>query len=252
MIILHIPHSSTHIPDDVKKTFVLPEPELNDQVLLLTDMHTDELFSVEHPLVHRIIYPVSRFVVDPERFCDDDQEEMVSIGMGVVYTKTADFKPLRREISEKEREELLKRYYHPHHEKLTQAVDAALLHYKKCLVIDCHSFPSSPFTFEKDQFRERPDICIGTDSYHTSQHLIDFIDSQWAEAGFSTALNHPFAGTIVPLKHYHQNPSVRSVMFEINRRLYMDEKTGRKLACFKEIKSRIGEIIINLIDIIKD
>ncbi|MBN2533160.1 MAG: N-formylglutamate amidohydrolase [Spirochaetales bacterium] len=249
MIILHIPHSSTYIPEEVKKAFVLTESGIKTQILLLADMHTDKLFSFEHPLVQRIVYPVSRFVVDPERFCEDDKEEMASIGMGVIYTKTTDLTTLRRNPTEKEREELLNRYYHPHHKKLTDAVDTVLSRYGKCLIIDCHSFSSAPLPYEKDQSPDRPDICIGTDSYHTSQELFDTVLSFWAKAGFDTAVNRPFPGTIVPLKHYHENPAVQSVMFEMNKRLYMDEKTGECITRFKEIKSRIDEVIINLIDI---
>jgi N-formylglutamate amidohydrolase len=171
--------------------------------------------------------------------------------MGVIYTKTTHLKPLRGEPSAKEREELLNRYYHPHHQKLTQAVDSALAQYKKCLIIDCHSFSSAPLPYEKDQSPDRPDICIGTDTYHTSQHLADFVLSLWSKAGYSTAVNRPFPGTIVPLKHYHQNPAVQSVMFEMNKRLYMDEKTGKRLSCFNEVKNKVSKIIRNLIEEIK-
>lgn len=37
--------------------------------------------------------------------------------------------------------------------------------------------------------------------------------------------NAPFAGTYVPLKHYHHDARVSSVMLEIRRDVYMDEAT---------------------------
>ncbi len=43
----------------------------------------------------------------------------------------------------------------------------------KSLIIDCHSFPEKPFPYEEDQSLERPDICIGTDSYHSPQRLVE-------------------------------------------------------------------------------
>ena len=53
----------------------------------MTDHFTDELFAGSSGTA-RVVYPVSRLVVDPERFVDDAQETMVSRGMGVIYTKT--------------------------------------------------------------------------------------------------------------------------------------------------------------------
>jgi hypothetical protein len=35
-----------------------------------------------------------------------------------------------------------------------------------------------------------------------------------------TALNTPFAGTLVPLKHFGKEPRVNSVMLEIRREVY--------------------------------
>ena len=35
--------------------------------------------------------------------------------------------------------------------------------------------------------------------------------------------NQPFSGTIVPMKHYHKDQRVQSLMIEINRWLYLAE-----------------------------
>jgi len=41
----------------------------------------------------------------------------------------------------------------------------------KVLIIDCHSFPKSPLPYELNQEKSRPEICIGTDNFHTSKKL---------------------------------------------------------------------------------
>ena len=38
--------------------------------------------------------------------------------------------------------------------------------------------------------------------------------------GYRVAIDSPFSGTIVPLKHYHKDKRVESVMIEVNRSLY--------------------------------
>jgi len=54
----------------------------------MTDAYTDELFRCDG--VTSVRYPVSRIVVDPERFENDVDEVMSTVGMGVVYTRTCD------------------------------------------------------------------------------------------------------------------------------------------------------------------
>ena len=63
-----------------------------------------------------------------------------------------------------------------------------------------------------------------------------------------TALNTPFAGTLVPLKHFGKEPRVHSVMLEIRRDQYMDEsKMVGDCERINLIKSMLIEIISHLI-----
>ena len=94
--ILHIPHSSTFIPEDIRSDILLSDKELVAEIQLMTDWHTDELFDqAASYLGYSIKFAVSRLVVDPERFVDDESEGMTEVGMGVIYTKTSSGKPLR-------------------------------------------------------------------------------------------------------------------------------------------------------------
>ena len=232
-IILHIPHSSILIPSDCQ--FLISKSDLALEIHNMTDHKTDTLFVLEG--ARRIVFPVSRLVVDPERFIEDSME---SLGMGVVYTHTADGRPLRH-ISEAERQELIDIYYHPHHHKLTQMVDACLAEYDSCLIIDCHSFSYHPLPYEQDT--NRPDICIGTCDFHTSEELISSLSEAFSSMGHEVAINSPYSGTIVPLKHYHKDQRVSSVMLEINRRLYKSSADYLKLqGHLSEVMSRLSII----------
>ncbi len=66
--------------------------------------------------------------------------------------------------------------------------------------------------------------------------------------GFSGALNRPFSETIVPARYYRQTRNVLSLMIEVNRKLYMDEATGRRSAKYELLKSLLGKALQKLGD----
>lgn len=70
--------------------------------------------------------------------------------------------------------------------------------------------------------KNRPDICIGTDRYHTSEKLQECLSAAFKALGYDVAIDSPFTGTIVPLNHYYKDQRVESVMIEVNRSLYDD------------------------------
>ena len=149
--ILHVPHSSTEIPADLRSSFLLAEDQLRREVLRMTDWYTDELLALPAHEATTVRFPVSRLAIDPERFVDDAEEPMAGRGMGVIYTKTAGGLPLRALPSPQERQQLLDRFYHPHHQRLAGAVQRAMERHGGCLVIGCHSFPSVALPCDLDQ-----------------------------------------------------------------------------------------------------
>lgn len=89
-VVVHIPHASTVIPPDVRDTFAVSGCELERELVLMTDWYTDELYRGLAALDATICFPVSRLVVDPERFLDDGREPMAERGMGATYMRTSD------------------------------------------------------------------------------------------------------------------------------------------------------------------
>lgn len=238
-VVVHLPHASTVIPPDAAPTLSLSESEAAAELLAMTDWYTDELFDLPTALAKTVRFPISRLVVDPERFTDDAQELMAARGMGVVYTRTSDGRRLRPEPTREERASLLARFYEPHHSALTSAVADALAAHGTCLVIDGHSFPARPLPYEVDQTAARPDICIGTDPHHTPLWVRDLAVTAFEQAGFSVAVDRPFAGALVPMAYYGSDTRVTAFMVEVNRGLYMNEHTGERLAQFSELRSRV-------------
>jgi N-formylglutamate amidohydrolase len=234
-VIFHVPHDSTWIPDNLRDQFLLDDIALNEELLRMTDHFTRELFTAGVPGHQVVRSPVSRLVVDVERFEDDDQEPMSRLGMGMIYTHKSDLRFLRRSLHQHERESLIQAWYRPHHDRLTRVTEAALRKYRRALLIDCHSFPSRPLPYEPDQRQDRPQICIGTDPFHTPADLITSLLNSFESAGLITQLDAPFSGALAPARYYCTEKRVVSIMIEVNRSLYMNEGTGKRGDRFKTI-----------------
>ena len=238
-IVAHVPHASTVIPAEARARLLLDDAALARERVRMTDWHTDALFAWTGRLgATRFVNGRSRLVVDPERFPDDAEEPMAAIGQGAVYLRTSDGLPLRAP-DEGARRALLDAYFHPYHAALTALVDEVLLGWGRCLIVDCHSFPTDPMPSEQDQAPARPDICIGTDAFHTPWWLAGALRASMAGAGFRVEVDRPFAGTIVPLAYYRRDPRVASVMIEVRRGLYCDEATGERRPDFASVARRL-------------
>ncbi len=230
-VVVHVPHASTLIPADIREQFVVDDETLDAELELLTDRYAEHLFGgfvvdaepfggsrgEVRPAVG-LSAKFSRLVVDVERFFDDSREPAARVGFGAIYRRTTTGQPLRRELSERELHNL-RLAYAMHHRHLTAQVEYMLERFGRCLILDCHTFPDQPLPFEQNPLGPRPDICIGTDPFHTPPALERAMVQEFRRAFPSTAVNRPFSGSLVPAKHYATDPRVYSVMVEVNRRI---------------------------------
>jgi len=248
--ILHIPHSGKCIPDDVREHILLNDNQLSHELLAMTDAFTDELFSMGISLGGAaLVNNLSRLVIDPERYSRDEDEIMASRGMGMVYRRTSDMQFLRNpDTYSKERQRIINRYLRSYNDAVTRLVAYQMTKFGRCLILDCHSFPSKPLMYELDQEIDRPEICFGTDDFLTPPEIVDSLMSLCGFYGLSYKLNKPFAGTYVPMLYSGGDKRISSVMIEVRRDLYMDESTGDRKPAFSEIKRVIDSMIEILAD----
>lgn len=221
MYILHIPHSSTYLPS----FYNYEENVVNDEINKLTDWATDEIFNVED--VDKIVCDFSRVYCDVERFHDDNLEIMSEIGRGFYYTKTDNGITLRSENLD-DKKFVYENYYLPHHTLLNNLVSNKLEKYNNVIIIDCHSFSDIPFNTDLIKDNNRPDICIGTDDFHTPKELENKIVDFFKRYNFLVGINNPYSGTMVNNNSYLIDKRVNSIMIEINRKLYMDNNVVNK------------------------
>lgn len=207
-IIIHIPHSGLKIPKNNFTNEVL----LQEDVFESTDWYTDEIFNTDLTTVKTNL---SRIYVDFERLEEDDMDKF---GRGFYYTNNVDG-ILFRDNSEKENVLKLFKKYHNDFDVL---VDEKLKENGFCTIIDCHSFNEEKLSFESDL--QRPEICIGTNEFHTPKWLIEKTINFFKNEEFEVLENSPYSGTFVSQKHYGKDKRVFSIMIEINKKLYLNNK----------------------------
>ena len=221
-ILLHIPHSSTVFPDDSHYSF----QDLNEEEKLLIDYYTNELFipSEKKWNINAVVFPYCRLYCDVERLVKDPLEYE---GLGISYRRIvdSDILPFEERSFSTLRESF--HYYADFHAKVAkEIVDMTIM--SKILLIDCHSFSAHP-----NLLNPTPpdiDICIGYNDDDTCprKKTLGKIVSFFESFGFRVGVNEPFSNSKtfpVPVE-YH------SVMIEINKRLYMNEKTLEKTENF--------------------
>ncbi|AVH54904.1 MULTISPECIES: N-formylglutamate amidohydrolase [Streptomyces] len=242
-VILHVPHSSRHLPVPVRDGIVLDDAALERELDHITDAHTAELAEAVAEAAGRtpwrFVNRLSRLVIDPERF-PDEREEMLAVGMGAVYTRTTHRRPLRP--ADVDPRPLIDRYFHPYARAMTAAVADRLAATGRAVIVDVHSYPSARLPYELHGDGPRPHICVGTDAFHTPPELVTLAEKAFAVLG-DVGFDSPFSGAYVPLRFYEREPRVTALMVEIRRDTYMTEPGGPAGPGFARLASALTALV---------
>ena len=202
-LLIHVPHASTFIPEDVWQEFLVPKDQVEAEALASADLYTDEMARQAWPQAKIVQAQVSRIVVDVERYDDDNKEEMAAVGRGALYTHDHTQMRIRESLPKQRREELLARYYRPHwHELKAQAAGATL--------IDLHTYPAEPWSIERHAQGSRPEIDIGFTEGLTPPSWVSALSQHFHQQGYDVGHNTPYEGVI-------DSGARAAVMIEIRR-----------------------------------
>jgi N-formylglutamate amidohydrolase len=125
----------------------------------------------------------------------------------------------RRPIDRAELNRRIEQVHRPYHQVLTQYLDSLRIVRGEALLLDCHSMPSRP--------GKQAEIVIG-DRHGTSSAA--WVSDEAARivraAGFIAALNDPYAGGAIIVRHGAPHEGIHALQLEIDRSLYLD-RDGR-------------------------
>lgn len=239
--VIHLPHSGILIPQEYVNDYYLSTQVLQENIFEYADYLTDELYAAFVEKCPSIVNPYSRLFMDPERFFDDTEEMMhTKYKIGWFYENAILEKTPLRSVRHKEE---IAKYYKEHHERLLSLVETSLTLNEECTIIDCHSFSDRLYWFHEEDLH-LPEICIGFDQFHKNEHLVEALLNEFKE--YEVAINSPYAGSLVPMEHYHKDPRVKSVMIEVNKKLYLEADNVTKSEGFLKIQNHLRNVMMKL------
>ena len=222
-VVLHIPHSSTALPD-ILLSGCRPALDLSGEAALMADVATHLVADKIAKMVADTFggYPawmrseISRCLVDVERF-DSDEEVMNSVGMGVVYSHAHDRSPLYLDGFAPAGEvlELRRRAYRLYADEMTALCERVRGEHGRLVVLDIHSYATRALPYELNQTGRRPRLCVGV----SGAELEESIRESLIGFGGTAGVNSPFSGSYCPLSLMDDANTV-SVMFEVRKDAY--------------------------------
>ena len=248
-VLIHVPHGSEALPElsawGVREGVSVTDLSVEEQAReakLLCDTGCLELVRElrEEDLSSVSVFAArfSRIWLDAERFRDPELEEMSAAGMGVIYERTSDGKPLRDSWTAAAREEVL-RHYDTYHDRLKREIKVIAEKLGMCVVIDLHSYSKEPLLYELRQDAIRPELCIGTDDVVTPPWLLELVLSSFSGV-CEVELNTPFSGTYTPADLDLTETPVVSVMLEFRKDVLNDPTRS---ASIKNALARLADAL---------
>jgi len=118
----------------------------------------------------------------------------------------------------------LREFFDAYSLAFTELVQRTVYAHGRAIIVDVHSYPTSPLPYEVHADEPRPQLDVGADDTHTSPELLAAVREAFGH--LAVGVNESFHGTYVPLRFYDaRDARVQSVMLEIRRDMYMDEAT---------------------------
>lgn len=173
----------------------------------------------------------------------------VAGGLGTIPRIVADGHEIyRSRLPVEEAFRRIETLYRPYHRTLDTLIERSFARFGQVILIDCHSMPSTSLGREE---AGRTEIVLG-DRYGTScaPLLTETIEAAFRARGFGVVRNKPYAGGFIT--EHHGSPAFRrhALQIEINRSIYMDERTLTPSAGFGRIATQLVDIFAEVMTVL--
>lgn len=254
-LVLDSPHSGRDYPEDFRAavpTELLRRAE---------DAFVDELYA--HGPAAGAVLIAARFprsYIDPNRSLFDIDASLLDapwpgpaiatrkteLGIGLIWRLLDSGQPIYdRRLSIAEVKRRIVEFHQPYQRAVKDALDAAHEHFGAVWHLNLHSMPSvSSGISEEGPGKRRPDFVLGDRDGTTCGAEFTATVAEGLEGlGYTVKVNDPYKG--VELVRAFSDPKAgrHSLQIEVNRRLYLDERTGEKSSGFAKLKRDLDRFL---------
>lgn len=235
-LIVSIPHSGEKVPPQTPWLSQLPEEILMCDVDRYVDfLYEPTLKNLDIPFIktewHRYAADLNRIPEDVDASSvlgNDNPAGTHNRGFHWVITTLKDVL-MKEPMSLEAHNELVKLVYEPFHAGVRGLYSQMRQQgYRKVYHIDAHSMPSMGTSEHRDPGERRADIVISDSKGKScSPEFRDLVIAAYVTAGFKVGYNWPYFGGRVTEVYGKPERDQHTLQIEINRSLYMDEKTKK-------------------------
>jgi N-formylglutamate deformylase len=254
-LVLDSPHSGTEYPADFQPAVPI------ERLRQAEDSFVDELYrsGPQHGAVLiRALFP--RSYIDPNRSILDIDATLIDgpwpgpaiatrkteLGIGLVWRLLDNGQPIySRKLTVDEVKQRIVRYHQPYQRAVKDALDDAFEHFGAVWHLNLHSMPAvSSAVSEEGPGKSRADFVLGDrDGTTCEAAFTGLVADTLRGMGYQVKINDPYKG--VELVRAFSDPEAgrHSLQVEVNRRLYMDERTRQKNAGFAELQRNLDRLV---------
>ncbi len=262
-LVVASPHSGADYPEDF-----LAAARLDPLTLRRSeDCFVDEIFAAAPDLGAPLL--AARFPrayldanreaweLDPTMFSDvlpsfvNARSPRVRMGLGTIARVVASGEEIyARKLRFAEARSRVDALYQPYHHALRRLVDETETAFGGYLLIDCHSMPSAASTASG---QAAADIILGDcHGVACTPRLVEAARDFLARRDFTVALNAPYAGGFTTGHYGNPRRGRHALQIEINRALYMDERSYRRKPGFDKLRKEMTALVAHLGEIMQE
>ena len=254
-LVLDSPHSGRRFPADFGAA--VSELELREG----EDCYVDELYAAGPEMGVPLLAALwPRTYLDPNRNAGDIDLDLIDgawpgeyrpsgkarVGKSLIWRTLEDGRPIyARKLSPETVRQRIEMFHAPYHSAVKDLIQKTRDKFGKSYHINCHSMRSVAGKQSDDgEGNVRADFVLGDrDGTSCDPAFTERVRATLAGMGYQVKVNDPYKG--VELVRAYSDPKAgrHSLQIEINKRLYMDERTLQKTEGFAVLQKNLSSLL---------